>query len=30
MFIIWGFRDLDTDLGTVDYLHCNRCNNDSN
>lgn len=30
MFIIWGFRDLDTDLGTVDYLHCSRCNNDSN
>lgn len=30
MLIIWGFRDTDRELGTVDYLHCNRCNNDSN
>ena len=30
MFIIWGFRDLAKELGTVDYLHCSRCNNDSN
>ena len=30
MLIIWGFRDTDKELGTVDYLHCNRCNNDSN
>lgn len=30
MFIIWGFRDLDKELGNVGYLHCNRCNNDSN
>ena len=30
MLIIWGFRDTDRDLGVVDYLHCNRCNNDSN
>ena len=29
MFIIWGFRDLDKELGNVEYLHCNRCNNDS-
>lgn len=30
MFIISGFTERDTELGTVDYLHCSRCNNDSN
>ncbi len=30
MFIIWGLKDLDTDMGTVGYLHCNRCNMDGN
>ena len=30
MFIMMGIRDLDSDLGIVDYLHCNSCNNDSN
>lgn len=29
MLIIWGFRDIDKELGPVDYLHCSRCNNDS-
>lgn len=29
MFILWGFTETDKELGPVDYLHCNRCNNDS-
>lgn len=29
MFIIWGFRETEKELGNVDYLHCNTCNNDS-
>lgn len=28
MFIIWGFRDIQKELGQVGYYHCNRCNND--